>query len=460
MAWKVAGVDEAWGRRWRSGLAALAMVALLAPAATAGGVPPFPAIPPFKHRLVVDPATQGPGEAVGTIQEALRRARELGPGTEILVRAGTYREGTLRVEFDGAPHAWNALRAFPGERPRILGSGGWETVLVRGSYFLLEGFEIDGRKLGTRTADGTPIMTEADLARWAARHPACLPSGENCGTGVHVGGSEEEPVHHVVVRGNRVHGFLGGGIQTGPGDFLVIEGNVTFGNAAYSYYGHSGISVFRSRAVETGENPPHRVIVRRNRSFWNYQKVPSRAIGADAPTDGNGIIVDSNLDTAYPYRTLVENNLVFENGGTGIHSFRSAHVDIRHNTSFRNSRNPLQDGGEILSLASTDVVLANNLLVARPGRRLNADWRNRDVVSVRNLLFGDLPPELSGPSDILADPRLEGLGPDPETARFAPSAGSPAVDAADPRHAVPDDLNGRPPTGRRDIGAVERVPAG
>lgn len=391
-----------------------------------------------------------------TISFALGEARKLGPGTEVIVHGGVYREGTLLIDWDGRPGAWNALRAWPGERPVIKGSRRWETVHIKGSYLLLEGFELDGGMVGSDAGDGTPIRSPADLDAWGLRHARCLPSGENCATGIHVGGTVERPVHHVIVRDNVVHDFTGGGIQTGPGDLLLIEDNVTFANAAYSLFGHSGISVFRSTAVVADAALPYRIVVRRNRSYANYQKVPSREIGSEVPTDGNGIIVDSSYDTAYPYRTLVENNIVHGNGGTGIHTYRSAHVDIVNNTSVRNGANPAQDGGEILSVDSTDVRFRYNIAIARPGRRLNTDWRNRDVTSAGNILFGTVAPALAGADDLIADPRLAAPDPDFERADFTPSADSPAVDSAHGRLAATEDIAAKPPLGTRDIGAVER----
>jgi hypothetical protein len=209
-------------------------------------------------------------------------------------------------------------------------------------------------------------------------------------------------------------------------------------------------------AVSTGEEPPYRIVVRRNLSYGNHQKVPSREIGSERPTDGNGIIVDSNHDTGYPYRTLVENNLVVGNGGTGIHSYRSSHVDIVNNTSYGNGRNPAQDGGEILAIASSDVRIANNIAQAEPGRRLNGNWRNHEVVSFGNILFGTIPPELTGPGDILADPRLVAPSMRPVLASFVPRADSPAIDAAGGNLMAPLDHAGQPPAGQRDIGAFER----
>lgn len=426
------------------------------------GPPPFPAVPRFIRQIYVAPygaddqSGAGPARAMRSIRAALHRARQLGPGTEVVVRAGTYREGRLLIDLDGEPEAWHGLRAYPGERPVILGSRDWETIHVKSSYFLLEGLELDGSMIGSRTSDGRRITSAAELDRWGTAFASCLPSGENCGTGVHVGGTLAEPVHHVIVRDMIVHDFPGGGIQTGPGDFLLIEDNVTYGNAGYSLYGHSGISVFRSVAVASGEEPAYRIVVRRNLSYGNHQKVPSREIGSDRPTDGNGIVVDSNHDTGYPHRTLVENNLVVGNGGTGIHSYRSSHVDIVNNTSYGNGRNPAQDGGEILAVASSDVRIANNVAQAAPGRRLNGNWRNHEVVSSGNILYGTIPPELTGPGDILADPRLVAPSAPPVLAGFVPRPDSPAIDAAAGDLVAQLDHAGQPPAGRRDIGALER----
>jgi parallel beta-helix repeat protein len=72
-------------------------------------------------------------------------------------------------------------------------------------------------------------------------------------------------------------------------------------------------------------------------------------------TDGNGIIIDSMRDSRknalikhqldkngpkepYRGRTLIENNLVYNNGGRGVHVFRSEKVDVINNTCYGNQR--------------------------------------------------------------------------------------------------------------------------
>ena len=46
----------------------------------------------------------------------------------------------------------------------------------------------------------------------------------------------------------------------------------------------------------------------------------------------------------YPFTTLVENNLVYGNGGKGIQVFLSDNVTIRNNTAYFNNRDKLNNG--------------------------------------------------------------------------------------------------------------------
>jgi hypothetical protein len=424
-------------------------------------LPAFLRFPGFVRQLHVAPtgADTSPGTAAAplrTIAAALAAARRRGPGTEILVHAGTYRE-TVTIDFSGTPQGWYGLRGYPGERPVIAGSDGWELLHLKGaSYVLVEGLELSGSKLGTRTQDGSWIGSREDLFRWGTRFQACLPSGENCGTGLQIGGNAEAAIHHVVVRDLVVHDFPGGGIQTDAADLLLIEHNLVHHNAHFSFYGHSGISVFQSKAAAgAGERPPHGIIVRRNVAYANHQHVPSTAIGWDRPTDGNGIIVDMGATHAYPHRTLVESNLVFDNGGSGIHTLRSDQVDIVNNTAFWNSANPAQDDGEIFANGSQGVRILNNILVARPGQRLNSNWDNRELQTAGNLLSGTRAPDVLGPNDLLADPRLKAPSTDLATADFTPLPGSPAIDHSRPPLLAATDLSGKPAIRTRDLGAIE-----
>ncbi len=391
-----------------------------------------------------------------TIRAALAKARSYGSGTEIVVRDGIYRESALLVDFDGTPARWNALRGFPGERPTIAGVTGWQLLHLRGSYFLLEGFELSGSKVGFATSDGTPIRSRADLIAWGMRQKGCLSSGENCGSGVYVEARGDKAVHHVVIHDNVVRDFPGAGIATNAADYLLIDGNIVHHNAFISFYGHSGISVWHSRSAGAGSTDEVRILVRNNMSFSNHQYVPSTAIGSDRPTDGNGIIFDQNTAFSYPFRMRAENNIVFDNGGSGIHVYDSDHVDIINNTSCYNSMGNGQNDGEIFANTSSDVRIFNNILVARSGKRLNSNWSNKNLEMGRNILFGTVSPEVAGLGDQMVDPQLAGPCSQPSAQRFVPLGSSPAIDGAASALASSRDHLDRVSVRGRDIGALER----
>ncbi|MEO8615214.1 MAG: DUF4082 domain-containing protein [Luteolibacter sp.] len=114
------------------------------------------------------------------------------------------------------------------------------------------------------------------------------------------------------------------------------------------------------------------MLIQGNKVYGNEGMIPWRQVNGFS--DGNGIIVDTNQLTKSDYnfsnapdyagRTLVQNNLAYNNGGSGIHSFQSSHVDIVHNIAYRNSASPRLTYSQIFAGYSTDVRMMNNILVA------------------------------------------------------------------------------------------------
>lgn len=84
--------------------------------------------------------------------------------------------------------------------------------------------------------------------------------------------------------------------------------------------------------------------------------------------DGNGIIIDDNRNTQnnsnggiYSGQTYVANNLVFDNGGRGIHCYESDNVIIVNNTCYRNCQSPYVKDGEFTAYVATNITYANNI---------------------------------------------------------------------------------------------------
>jgi hypothetical protein len=177
---------------------------------------------------------------------------------------------------------------------------------------------------------------------------------------------------HVRIISNIARDCGGGGIATMQSDFIRIEGNIAIRNAFFSPWQNSGISIYQPQAM--GSGPALRQLILNNISALNDNHAP--APGQQYATDGNGIIVDDGRNTqngsqAGPYRflTLVENNLVFGNGGSGVRVFESDRVTVRRNTSYwnDNTRSPRQqERSELAAMNCKDCRFERNVAIAGP----------------------------------------------------------------------------------------------
>ena len=105
-----------------------------------------------------------------------------------------------------------------------------------------------------------------------------------------------------------------------------------------------------------------------NFAYSNQQKIATQNTNPSAITDGNGIIIDDNQQTqqtsGVPYngRTLVANNVVSGNGGSGAHAYSSKHVDLVANTAYQNDQTVTNHHGQMFSYSGADINFLNNIL--------------------------------------------------------------------------------------------------
>lgn len=371
-----------------------------------------------------------------TISQAM--SSQLSPGDEVVVRPGTYNEAVY-ITRDGSANAPITLRSeVPGEALIRAPSNAWNAVTINANYIVIDGFDVNSAGGGD--------------------------------------GIEGNDVHHVTVKNNVVHGNGESGIQFNWSEFLVIEGNETYDNASDGWF--SGISVFENRNI-TGDTttPGYRTIVRNNVSYDNVTKTGEH-------TDGNGIIIDdfqSNHTAGYPnytYPTLVENNLVYGNGGKGIQVAWSDNVTVRNNTAYHNNVDDLNTGtwrGEISNAQSSNNTFINNIAIADPSINPNntaidntsyGGYSNVGVVWMNNITFNGTPGAASVRTDggnarpTTADGNLLGVDPrlgDPAGGDFSPTPDSPVVDAGREVDGIgeTDVLGQTRVVGSIDIGAIE-----
>ena len=275
--------------------------------------------------------------------------------------------------------------------------------------------------------------------------------------GIAVMSSTGAIAHHITIRNNDVANFSCGCVGTVGADYVTIENNRVDKCGWYSSYGGSGISMLSSRNSDSSTTG-YRNIVRGNVATRSKNLVPCGCYGYRQPTDGNGIIIDSFVGTGYSGKTLIENNVVSDNGGRGIHVFKAGNVDVSFNTVVRNGTVAGTADGEITAINASNVRAWNNVIVALADRPTNSASGSTGIDFNYNVVFGGNKPfNATGNTGntVGVDPLfVNGSGND----KFRLGPGGRAIDAAGGTVAAPSsDAFGAPrPLGlRADVGAVE-----
>ncbi len=176
--------------------------------------------------------------------------------------------------------------------------------------------------------------------------------------------------HHLVISYNVVHDCYGSGIGAWKSDYMTINNNTVYNNAWKSPQEGSGIDLLQS--INYDKSTVYHNYIQNNIVYNNANKVPKT--GSKYTTDGNGIILDdfrhiqnTSIGPAYAGKTMIQNNLVFNNGGRGIHVYSSDNVTIRNNTAWHNNWDTQNDdyhAGEIETYSAGNVQVYNNIMVS------------------------------------------------------------------------------------------------
>ena len=402
----------------------------------------------------------------------------------------------------GTPTAWITYRNYPGERPKLrtarggLTSGGYNTsdagnyngISVRNvSYIVIDGFEIEGHLNDVTLAEATALNARLKAEFITPPVPPAVrtpitpvidANGIAVGTGVSASQTNRIP-HRIIVRNNVVYNMPGAGVGGSYADWLTFENNRVSNSSWYTPYGSSPMGVLLAKDVDTNTTD-YKIIFRGNHVSDSGNLFPCNCYSFIQPTDGNGIILDLFRSTAsglaaYGGRSLITNNVVTNNGGRGIHIFKSQNADVMFNTLVRNNTIAITGDGELSSQRSRNVLAFNNIVVARPDRPTHvmsfadAAAKVADGASVdfnHNIIFGGNPAAsqvavtatqngLSLNNRLNLDPRFAANS---GSGAFKLTANSPAVNSAWPgvTPLATDFYNAPRPRGTAaDVGAVE-----
>ena len=400
---------------------------------------------------------QTPSTPLATLQKA---ADSTAPGDFVYVMNGTYANARhayvlVGIATAGTPNAWITYQAYAGAKPVLVGDKStWDVVRFQNTaaYVSLSGMTVIGNDIAVTLAQA---QANQDTP---ASHPETNGNCISVNGSTHTGGVYP---HHIWIINNIAQNCPGGGISTTYADYVTISGNKIFGNAMYSAYGTSGISTlanFDSDPADTATK--YKMVIRDNVLYANEELVPWAGAHPPQITDGEAIIIDSTNNSAYagsglknpPYtgRTLVANNVIFNNGSAAIEVFQSSHVDVVNNSTYLDVTNPPVSGrGEMNLNVASDVRVVNNIFYSSPAQNpvvMNTACA-KECVFDYNVYYGGKTVFLgttAGAHDAIADPLYVAPGILPQAVNFRLRAGSPAIGSGTSELSPAEDIDGKP----------------
>ncbi len=346
--------------------------------------------------------------ALKTMTAAMQKTA---PGDVVNVMAGIYNytnqnigiTGTclwISPNYSGAPGNPITYRVNPGDEGQVIIQNyeGWGAIIVNGAdHIIIDGFKIVGQ---------VAFYSHADLeAEYYGLKASGLHTGRNAGPGMAIqaewNATPINPAVNVIVRNCEISQTTGGGISLYEAAKVILENNTIYSTSRYGKNGGSGISSIFTQDCQAGnpntpcasfDNPAddaYNLIFRGNRIFDNDNLYPCSCLGYTSITDGNGIILDINNrgNNNHLGRTLVENNVIYNNGGKGIHAYYSHNIDIINNTLYNNATRPNLGGACDISVYDSDNTKIYNNTVKSVGNNSSVPsmrFTSANNVDVRN----------------------------------------------------------------------------
>jgi parallel beta-helix repeat protein len=332
--------------------------------------------------------------AFRTLQKA---ADQTQPGDQVLVMNGTYTKAgpltnVLDIRNAGTSEGYIIYKAYEGQTPLIKVDNNYAGIYISVPYIVIDGFTVEGNlpNLSFEEADALAKGTDKETtlnSKFNSNGIASFPRGDN-----------PSLLHHLIIRNNTVFNNPAAGIFSNGSDYIRIENNIVYNNSYYSPYANSGISFYQSREIDTSTGA--KMFVRNNIIYKNENKVPFWFSNEADPskrviTDGNGVIIDDSRNTQvfvsgggtpYQGQFVVENNLIYDNGGRGVNIFESDNVVVQNNTLYQNGRTP---GFTELGIGeASNVQFLANIFSVSPERKPILSYSSSSITFDNNLFFG------------------------------------------------------------------------
>ena len=354
-----------------------------------------------------------------------------------------HQENTIRInDLNGAPNNYITFKAYD-DNTILKGDGANIFRVTNSSYLKISGFEIEGEveSIPLSTAlnlqfvyiDGNTVVDENDptAAEIQYRDQDCI---ANCDpTDVVEGevytdlsgmdvirpsytdtrGLYLSKVHHIDITDCIIHNTPGGGLRVSDCEDINILHNEVYACSRKSYSGTHALVVTKATSSRTTDDV--RIYIANNRVHHNYNEIfswsPQKTVITPLIDEGKGISLQRN-ETTYNTdgsikinwengRILVENNLCYFNGFSGIHSNDGNRIDFINNTCYFNSytksiTSPTTSGNGgnigISAQGGSDIRIINNISIIDSALLKSAISSeiggNEGLIVSNNIIFG------------------------------------------------------------------------
>lgn len=473
-----------------------------------------------------------PSTPFKTINHAISNAVQAG---DILHIGGTYTNESYNSGYsytnEHDPHLWHAENTIrinnlhgtssayitikpTGGSTILKGDGANIFRVTNSSYLRIEGFEIEGEveniPLATANAlqfvyidaNNTVDPNDPTAAEIKYRDQDCI---SNCTPGEVVEGevysdlsgvSVSRPsyidtrgmylsnVHHIDIIDNVIHDMPGGGLRVSDGEDINIIGNEIYACSRKSYSGTHGLVVTKATSTRTTDDYRIRIIGNSVHHNYNeqYSWAPTKTVITPHIDEGKGISLQRNETTSFVNwdhgRILVENNLCYFNGFSGVHTNDGNRIDFINNTSYFNSYTKSitegvtsNNGGNIgiSAQGGSDIKIINNISIIDMGLSKSAISSNLSasdgLVVKNNVIYGTTldgtTGEINEDADIVAvqENTIEAdpLFTNPLSFDFSLQQNSPAIAHASLTEAPATDYFENNRDANPDAGAIEFI---
>ncbi|MEH1786898.1 MAG: Calx-beta domain-containing protein [Nostoc sp.] len=344
-------------------------------------------------------------------------------GDTVYLRGGTYTAGFGYLQnLQGNANAITTFAAYPGEKPIVSAASGIQ--MVGCAWVLISGISFQGQSGQT-------------TLQYAQTNQANKNDPKLSANGIYIYSSNTYYAHHITIQNCIVQNFPGGGIAVSDADYVWIDNNIVSGCAWYSPYGNQGLTCLRSFNYDSHTSIDYGIKITNNIVYNCKSLIPWYVVGQI--TEGHGIEFDS-LDvlgagktgaTNYSGRALIENNLVYNCGSSGICVYKSSNATVQNNTCYQNCT-VLGNSGELAVTYSNNVTANRNIMIPlQTSYQANDNRYGTNVKFNQNIYWNttvafvaaDTTANAVGLVNTKADP----LFTNPAAADFSFQAGSPAL---------------------------------